>query len=53
MLGPVSGGLLAASFGISYVFISAGVLFLLTAAVLKWLLSQEQKKEEQETVNEQ
>lgn len=53
VLGPVSGGLLAASFGISYVFISAGVLFLLTAAVLKWLLSQEQKKEEQETVNEQ
>ncbi len=55
VLGPVSGGLLAASFGISYVFISAGVLFLLTAAVLKWLLAQEKKKEEQgkESVNEQ
>ncbi|AIC94742.1 MFS-type transporter [Shouchella lehensis G1] len=55
VLGPVSGGLLAASFGISYVFISAGVLFLLTAAVLRWLLAQEKKKEEQgkESVNEQ
>lgn len=44
VLGPVLGGMIASSYGIPYVFISAGLLFLMTAVVLKWTLSHQQKE---------
>jgi MFS transporter, DHA1 family, multidrug resistance protein len=44
VLGPVLGGMIASGYGIPYVFISAGLLFLMTAVVLKWTLSHQQKE---------
>ncbi len=45
VLGPVLGGMIASGYGIPYVFISAGLLFLMTAVVLKWTLSHQQKEQ--------
>lgn len=53
VIGPVSGGLIAASFGIPYVFILAGLLFLLTAAVLMWMLHSQKEEFTDEEVNTQ
>lgn len=49
VLGPVSGGMIAASFGISYVFIGAGVLLLLTALALKIMMSSQSTGEEEKS----
>ncbi|WP_059104948.1 MFS transporter [Shouchella shacheensis] len=44
VIGPVSGGIIASSFGIPFVFIASGLLFLLAAIGLKLLLGK--RKEE-------
>ncbi|MBM7837751.1 MFS family permease [Alkalihalobacillus xiaoxiensis] len=48
VLGPVTGGMVAASFGISYVFIGSGVLLLLTAVALKLVLNAGRESRQEE-----